>query len=418
MRRFFKRVFAFLCTTLIAFTFSSCQYLEEILGALSSSQTQSSIPGTSSSIEESTSSLVESNSSIEESSSLEEDDSSSIASGFVEEDDSSTTESIQTDGLSIHFLELGNKYTGDCTLIKTGDTEVLIDAGSRKGSAATIDAYLRQYCTDGVLEYVVATHAHQDHIAGFVGTKSGKTRNGIFYQYEVETLIQFSLTNATTVLYSEYLEGVDYLKQTHQTTVYTALQCYNQTDGASRSYTLGDNITLEILYQRYYEEQTSDENDYSVCTLLTQGDNRYLFTGDLEKDGEKSLLEENDLPKCQLYKGGHHGSPTSSTAELLAVIQPEIVCVCCCCGSDEYTDNVQNMFPSQAFIDRIAPYTDKVYVTTVVDESGGFTSMNGNIVVTSNGKEIGVQCSNNNTLFKDTKWFMDNRTCPSSWKKE
>ncbi|MBQ7770355.1 MAG: MBL fold metallo-hydrolase, partial [Clostridia bacterium] len=85
------------------------------------------------------------------------------------EGSSSNSEDIETEELSIHFLELGNKYTGDCTLIKVGDTEVLIDAGSRKGSAETIVPYVQQYCTDGVLEYVIATHAHQDHIAGFVG---------------------------------------------------------------------------------------------------------------------------------------------------------------------------------------------------------------------------------------------------------
>ena len=73
--------------------------------------------------------------------------------------------------LSIHFLELGNKYTGDCTLIKCGNTEVLIDAGSRTDSAVTIKNYVDKYCTDGILEYVIATHAHQDHIAGFVGNK-------------------------------------------------------------------------------------------------------------------------------------------------------------------------------------------------------------------------------------------------------
>ncbi|MBR2070860.1 MAG: hypothetical protein IJ981_05465, partial [Clostridia bacterium] len=65
-----------------------------------------------------------------------------------------------TEELQIHFLELGNKYTGDCTLIKVGDTEVLIDAGSRKNSAVAIKEYVDKFCTDGVLEYVIATHAH------------------------------------------------------------------------------------------------------------------------------------------------------------------------------------------------------------------------------------------------------------------
>lgn len=72
------------------------------------------------------------------------------------------------------ILELGNKYTGDCTLIKVGDTEILVDAGSRQSSAKTITEYVSRYCTDGVLEYVIATHADQDHIAGFVGTSAVK----------------------------------------------------------------------------------------------------------------------------------------------------------------------------------------------------------------------------------------------------
>ncbi len=328
----------------------------------------------------------------------------------------SAVEDVEAADISVHFLELGNKYTGDCSLIKVGNTEVLIDAGSRKDSAATINAYLEQYCTDGVLEYVVSTHAHQDHIAGFVGSKhkNDDGRTGVFYNYQVGTLIQFARTNSTSQLYNEYLTAVDYL-QSQGTTVYTALECWKGENGAQRTYSLGENVTMQILYQKYYEESTSDENDYSVCTLFTQGTNHYLFTGDLEAKGEQSLVANNDLPRCVLYKGGHHGSPTSSSSALLQKIQPEIVCVCCCCGSDEYTENVANMFPSQAFVDRIAPYTDRVYVTTIVDEQKGHTSMNGNIVVTSSGGTISVHGSNNDILFKDTEWFRANRTMPSAW---
>ena len=334
--------------------------------------------------------------------STESGESSSGGSSVIEED------------LSIHFLELGNQYTGDCTLIKVGDTEVLIDAGSRKGSAATLVPYIRQYCTDGVLEYVIATHAHQDHIAGFVGTSNAK---GIFESFVCETIIDYTLSNSTSQIRKEY-ESYRAAEVAAGATHYTVLECWNNENGAKRSYELGAGVTMNFLYQKYYEQTTGDENDYSVCMLLSQGDNHYLFTGDLEHNGEKSLVENNDLPRCKLFKAGHHGSPTSSTTELLSVIQPEIVCVCCCCGSDEYTDNVANMFPSQAFVDRIAPYTDKVYVTTVMKNDGkSYTSMNGNIVVyTENGK-IKVRCSNNDTLFKDTDWFQKNRTTPNAWKR-
>lgn len=341
---------------------------------------------------------------------------------FGEQETSETDEPvggevIVTDELSIHFLELGNGNTGDCTLIDIGDTEILIDAGSRKGSAKTIRKYIDQYCTDGTLEYVIATHADQDHIAAFVGESENSSRTGILYQYKVGTLVQFALTNKTTQIYKDYVSAVEYAK-TQGTAVYTALECWNNANGASRSYALANDITMNFLYQKFYEEKTGDENDYSVCMLLTQGSNNYLFTGDLEKHGEASLVESNSLPKCKLYKGGHHGSPTSSTDALLSVIKPEIVCVCCCAGSDEYTKEPANMFPSQAFVDRIAPYTQKVYVTTMVaDNANGYQSMNGNIVVSSSGGEVSVNCSNNNTLLKDTEWFIKNRIMPDAWRK-
>ena len=73
---------------------------------------------------------------------------------FQKPDTPPATGTIETGELTINFLELGNKYTGDCTLIKIGDTEVLIDAGSRKGSAETLIPAISEYCTDGVLEYV------------------------------------------------------------------------------------------------------------------------------------------------------------------------------------------------------------------------------------------------------------------------
>ena len=97
--------------------------------------------------------------------------------------------------LQIHFMELGNKYTGDSIYIKAGDTDILIDAGSRTDSTDTTSAYINQYCTDGVLEYVIATHADQDHIAGFAGSKNSPS---MFERYEIGTIIDFALTNKDT----------------------------------------------------------------------------------------------------------------------------------------------------------------------------------------------------------------------------
>ena len=313
----------------------------------------------------------------------------------------------------IHFIELGNWYTGDCVYIKAGNNDILIDAGSRKNSATTIRNYLDDHnlVADGVFEYVIATHAHEDHISGFVGN-AGSPRTGIMYNYEIDNLIQFNKHNTTSALYGEYTQAVEMLKQ-NGTNVYTCLEVYNSP--SLRTISLGKNMSMTTLYQKYYEENASGDNDYSVCTLFTYGNQHYLFTGDLEAAGEKSLVESNSLPHCALYKGGHHGSKTSSTSVLMEAISPEVVCVCCCCGSDEYTTTNVNQFPTQEFVDRVGIYTEYIFVTTIAtnNEEHEYESMNGNIVFSSNGFRYGLNCSNNNTILKDTDWFKANRTWPS-----
>lgn len=338
------------------------------------------------------------------------------------------SEEIVSADLSIHFLELGNANAGDCTLIRCGDTEVLIDAGSKRNSTSTIKAYLDEYVV-GALDYVIVTHAHEDHIAALVG-ESGKN-NGVLYSYEIGTIIQFTDHYTNSGIYNDFVTAVSYA-QSEGTNVYTALECWNETNGAKKQYYLDDEekISINILYQKYYETRTTNENNYSVCTLLTQEIDEqttyhYLFTGDLEKAGEESLVANNDLPKCKLFKGGHHGSSTSSNDVLLRVIQPENIAICTCAGTYEYADKPTeetpeevtrlNTFPTQEAIDRMAKYTENIYVTTVgilkEDYSTDhYESMNGNIVFYTAGGELKLWCSHNNTILKDTEWFQTYRT--------
>ena len=57
-------------------------------------------------------------------------------------------------------------------------------------------------------------------------------------------------------------------------------------------------------------------------------------------------------------------------------------------------------------IDRVAKYTDRVYVTSMFNETTKeFESLNGNIIISSNGSNIGVSATNNITKLKDSAWF-------------
>jgi beta-lactamase superfamily II metal-dependent hydrolase len=328
-----------------------------------------------------------------------------------------TKQLIQNGDLSIHFLELGNRYTGDCVYINYGAIDIIIDAGSRQSSALVIREYIGRFMTDNKIEYVIATHAHQDHIAAFYSSESV---TGIFDAIEIGLIIDFPLTNSQTATYKKYTDSRD-RAVSNGAIHFNALQCFNNTDGAERIFNLGQNLELEILYNYYYENRTYNENNYSVCVRINHDENHYLFTGDLEQDAEEKLVDYydenfNGLGRCVLYKGGHHGSNTAGSEKLFAAITPEYVCICTCAGSSEYRAAPLNTFPAQGFIDRLAPYTDKVYITTLgAGSNGEFTSLNGDIIFLVSNKTVTVLCSNDNRALKETEWFKNNRQMPAAW---
>jgi len=317
--------------------------------------------------------------------------------------------------ISFHFLTLGNKYTGDCIYVKSGETDILIDAGSRVNSVDSITNYLNNYVLDGILEYVIVTHSDRDHIAGFSGAS-----DSIFFEFECKTIIDFprqehTLEDAT---YRRYVQNRD-AEVEAGAKHYTALECYKNQNGGQRVYDISQNVQMEILYNYYYENDSNDNNDYSVCVQFNHGERKYLFTGDLEENGEKQLIKYNSLSEVVLYKAGHHGSKTSSTSDLLDIIKPKI-CVCCCvAGTDEYTESVENQFPTQAFIDRISKHTRMVYVTSIGDTAytngKKFADFNGNIVISSKQSRVEVACSNSKDVLSESAWFKAKRICPPTW---
>ena len=341
-------------------------------------------------------------------------------------------ETVKNQDLSIHFLELGNKYTGDCTLIKVGDTEMLIDAGSKASSIPTIKAYLDKY-VDGALDYVVVTHAHEDHYAGFA---TNENTDSLFDLYEVSNIIDFGDgTNKTTSnkMYANYVRERQQEIDDGNTNYARAIDYINNIGELTQRFELkaGSGVYVEMLYHKFLNKGNvaQTENDYSVCLQIVYEDKYYLFTGDLEADGEESLVDEHTksegrnkgmLHEVEVYKAGHHGSKTSSTETLMNIIKPKNVCVCCCAGSSEYTSKNENQFPTQEFINNVyaANPNAKIYVTTLCLDykTNSFTSFNGNIVVyySKTAPSITIACSNNTTDLKDTDWFKTNRTLPEA----
>ncbi len=333
-----------------------------------------------------------------------------------EETPTSSFDDTPKEEFSIHLPEIGNDKNGDAIYIKANDIDIVIDAGSREECSSHLINYINQYCTDGKLEYVLVSHAHQDHIAAFVGNSGGKnhkgestTYNGLLYYYDVGTIIDFAKAGSTSQIYKKYQAARDYAVS-KGAVHYNGLQCVNETDGAKKTYQITDSVSMTFLKTRFYESKAGDENDNSLCVLFQYTYQNvvknYLFTGDLELSGEQSLVSLNQLPEVELFKAGHHGSKTSSNEILLSKIKPKNVIISCIAGSNEYTQNYLGTFPTQDAINRLGKYTPNIYVPSYYDYTAKKQkSLNGNIIFKTLGNETSVICSNEQVPLKDTTWF-------------
>lgn len=107
----------------------------------------------------------------------------------------------------------------DCYLIKTGDTEILVDAGFQLQTPTTeiynqriskiykenVLKKIEKYCADGILEYLVVTHGDFDHIAG-VAIDGGVLDYFCSDDKKIENIIDF---DSDLVVYLSKSEGND-----------------------------------------------------------------------------------------------------------------------------------------------------------------------------------------------------------------
>lgn len=82
----------------------------------------------------------------------------------------------------------------------------------------------------------------------------------------------------------------------------------------------------------------------------------FVFTGDLEKEGEAELLKTYPNLKVDVLKAGHHGSKGSSSPELLAQIEPKIALI-------SAGKNNRYKHPHQETLDRFAQIKSRIYRT-------------------------------------------------------
>lgn len=195
-----------------------------------------------------------------------------------------------------YFLDVGQ---GDSTIFISEGKSMLIDAGEAEYAPA-VEEKLRELNVDS-LDYVVATHAHSDHIGGL---------SYIINTFGAENIIMTdpSENDITTSVYENFLDAAE----NSGANIIFAEQGYTFSFG---------NTECEILSP--FNISLSEENNNSVVLKITQGETSFLMMGDAEEKIEKQLIKAYPDLKASILKTGHHGSDTSSSMEFLEAVSPE-----------------------------------------------------------------------------------------------
>ena len=114
-------------------------------------------------------------------------------------------------------------------------------------------------------------------------------------------------------------------------------------------------LNIKIL-QPQRDTYYSDKNEASMVFQVKYREFSMLFTGDVEGQGEKELLETGVLEDIDVLKVAHHGSEYSMCEGSLYRLRPEISLISC-------GKNNSYGHPHQALLQRLQKVKSKVYVT-------------------------------------------------------
>lgn len=248
-------------------------------------------------------------------------------------------DTTQQTGIKVHYINVGQ---ADSTLIQVEGKNILIDAGSNDNLAYN---YLKQ---QGVtkLDYIIATHPHEDHIGGMATVINNFTVDK-FYAPKATTTTQ-TFENMIKALQNKGL------KITTPTT--------------GETIAIG-NATLTFLAPN--SATYEDLNNYSIVCKLKYGNNSFIFTGDAESLSEGEILAKQLDISANVLKVGHHGSSSSTSQVFLNKVNPQYAIISVGRGNSYG-------HPSQ---DTLSKLNNKGIKTFRTD-------MQGTIIATSNGQTI------------------------------
>lgn len=231
--------------------------------------------------------------------------------------------------LELHFIDVGQ---GDAALILCDGHAMLIDGGTPKNSSR-IYHYLQTHEIKH-LDYIIATHPHDDHVGGLAGALNFAEADTAFC----------SVSQAEGRAFQSFIK---YLDQQG-----TALSV----PAPGEKYSLG---SAEFSFLAPLRESEKMNNN-SLVIRLTYGSFCAMFMGDAEIDEESDLLASHSPLNCNLLKVGHHGSANASSEAFLSAASPELA-VISCGKNNEYNH------PSAQTLERLSALGSEILRT---DQSG------------------------------------------------
>lgn len=282
--------------------------------------------------------------------------------------------------LDAYYLDIIN--IGDSNLIKVGNFDILIDAGEKRDGTDAVLPALQELVTDKVIDLTIVTHSDSDHNGGFSGLKKDGNYTGVYYS-------DFSFTYITDYGYKEKYEETDYETARANAIAKSNTKYQSIIDafsGKENTYTkikIGDDFELEFLNTHYYDIYGADVNDRSITFIMTYFGKTFFFGGDINKEQEALLVEDNILPHINYYKASHHGSITSNSKKLLDQINPDYIFL------NTEIGNKHNI-PNIASLNIISNYANgNIYLT----------GLNGTINVHLEKEKETINFKNNNKQF-------------------